>query len=405
MYESIKTSNESKIAEGIIELNTFLIDFILIPNLEDSEKLKETFEFIIKNFNELDEILKNLKYLFTPDYLKHYLHLITSNNSENLEIIETPISVLFQRNNYLKGKLALYSGHYSEAIKYFFCSREVKYISDARIIKRSNLKIKKIMTYFFNLLDEKTKNEILQKKQSENYLNMKDKILDYIEFLNDNLSNHSYQSKDLIVLIDVSKSMTSYGSKKIIQACRSTKNIFFSYITSEDRFGLFTFNKFVNSIVTLSHKNTDTINYIEDSIHNLAQKTVSIIEESSLPNAINKISKYLKKKSNDLFYIGSAKKEKWIIIFTDKTDSSLENENLIKKKQLNLDLFNIIIISMENSKKYMEKIISIINFNKSEVIDFENFEKLRKILKITGIIREDDLNLNNEKYKSEKKIV
>ena len=60
---------------------------------------------------------------------------------------------------------------------------------------------------------------------------------------------------------------------------------------------------------------------------------------------------------------------------------------------------------MENSKKYMEKIISIINFNKSEVIDFENFEKLRKILKITGIIREDDLNLNNEKYKSEKKIV
>ena len=168
---------------------------------------------------------------------------------------------------------------------------------------------------------------------------------------------------------------------------------------------MFTFNKFVNSIVTLSHKNTDTINYIEDSIHNLAQKTVSIIEESSLPNAIDKISKYLKKKSNDLFYIGSAKKEKWIIIFTDKTDSSLENENLIKKKQLNLDLFNIIIISMENSKKYMEKIISIINFNKSEVIDFENFEKLRKILKITGIIREDDLNLNNEKYKSEKKIV
>ena len=57
---------------------------------------------------------------------------------------------------------------------------------------------------------------------------------------------------------------------------------------------------------------------------------------------------------------------------------------------------------MNNEKKYMENISSLIKFNKSEVIDYENFGQLSKILKINGTIQEDQINLVNERYNLDK---
>ena len=58
---------------------------------------------------------------------------------------------------------------------------------------------------------------------------------------------------------------------------------------------------------------------------------------------------------------------------------------------------------MNPEKKPMEQLGLLVDFNKSEILEFENIEKLRTILKIVGNIHEDDLNLLNEKYDSEKK--
>ena len=98
------------------------------------------------------------------------------------------------------------------------------------------------------------------------------------------------------------------------------------------------------------------------------------------------------------------KREKWIIIFTDINDDTLEKlNNPVKDSKFQKEMYNVILVNMNSEKRKMEKIHKLLNFNKSEIIDFENFERLRPILSVRGIIRDDELNLVNERYDSEKK--
>ena len=71
--------------------------------------------------------------------------MINVTKKDSLEIIETPIFILNQKANYLKGKFCYYSENYAQALKFFNESRNISTISNAEIIRDSIGKIKKIL--------------------------------------------------------------------------------------------------------------------------------------------------------------------------------------------------------------------------------------------------------------------
>ena len=347
---------------------------------------------------------------FDSNYLKQFLLILKNNKKKNYEIVESPFPLLVQRSNYIKGKLALYSGHYSTALEFFFKTREKHLICDANLIKRSTTQINKIYNHFCLEIDKINKSENFQIKNNptdinvlnklkygiENLEKIKLKIEDEIDFLNAGLEVYTYQPKDLIVLIDFSMTMISQNSKKTIQACKIAQNIFDDYITSEDKFGLFIFTKFVNPIVSLSQKNKNTVKFINEMINELEKRVNLVVEEeSNLIQAVERIYEYLKRKS-------LVKREKWVVVFTDKFEvQNLKNKNKIVN--LKRENYNVIVVGMGIDKNSAEALNLILNFNKSEVIEFENCGRLKSILKVHGTIRDEEMNLVNERYNSERK--
>ena len=147
-------------AESILEYNEFLIKYKLKVSSSNnnndlvtiSEDIKHEkliiFDLIVKNFEEFDKKLENLKASNSAEYFKNYLEILKNNKKENFDlIIETPSMILCQRCNYLKGKFSRYCGHNVKALDFFFKSRETQIICDASIIKKS---INQIINQTFN---------------------------------------------------------------------------------------------------------------------------------------------------------------------------------------------------------------------------------------------------------------
>ena len=215
--------------DAILELNSFLIKFKLNTknnkNYEQNnlnkffeEQKIETFNFILKNFVNLDLLIVKLKVTYNTDYLKNFMKIIKNNKKE---IIDLPIYIICQKNNYLKGKFALYCGHYTKALEFFYRSREKQDICDASIIRSSIKQISKIIKHFeIEIVKNLSQNEeILKNKNTNKKLNAEikneienlSKITDLVEFNNEDLFNelqfYNYSPKDVIILIDFSQTM------------------------------------------------------------------------------------------------------------------------------------------------------------------------------------------------------
>ncbi len=80
-------------------------------------------------------------------------------------------------------------------------------------------------------------------------------------------------------------------------------NINNSFLTSNDRFAMFSFHKNINTLVNLSEKNPQSNEFIKICIENMILTTKNdLMEESSmLFKCIVKTYNYLVKKSNHIF--------------------------------------------------------------------------------------------------------
>ena len=174
-------NDEQRIVEAILELNNFLIKYKLKQrefSHKDPELSKviennriDTFKFIIENFDYFDEIFLKFKKSYNYNDLKNFLQIIRNKRKDNFDYIETPFLINFQRSNYLKGKLALYSGHFSKAFLFFNKSMEKQVVCDARIIKSSIKQIYKIIKRVEINLDKKlASNNIFEKEIMSSHL-------------------------------------------------------------------------------------------------------------------------------------------------------------------------------------------------------------------------------------------
>ena len=287
---SKKLNDTKRIAEALLEYNEFLIKYHLKPiekEIELSEEIKlmkqKCFNSVLNNFQLFGAIYENLKDSKSSEDIKNFVEHMQNSKRDSIDLIEIPIMILNQKSIYLKGKLAYYCEDYSLALQNLYKSKEIQLISDASIVVKSIKLIKKIMI----LIKTENEKEILNfgKKLNKIEMNFKKglkirnptkikddilRIVKHINYLDKEVDKYTYSYRDILVLIDISKSMMS-DNKKIEKATENTIKIFENYVTSNDRFGVFFYGNSTNSIINLSYKNIHTYSYMKELLEQLKQ--------------------------------------------------------------------------------------------------------------------------------------
>ena len=228
----------------------------------------------------------------------------------------------------------------------------------------------------------------------------------YIKDNEEKLSCFNIVAKDIVLLIDVSDKMTS-DPKKIPKALKAASNFFDLYVTTNDRFALFSYSSSVNPVIALTPKNFHTYVYVKNSIDNI-QSDLSLItgnsklllQKSHTCKAIAVVYDYLSKKNVDL-----QPREKWIVVFTnsfieDNTSFDQKIFEVLKNNDTH-DLLKIIIVGINMDKESSTRISDILGRfsinKKSHYLDYENFGQLGSSLKIHGDIKAE-MDYPNERY-------
>ena len=105
--------------------------------------------------------------------------------------------------------------------------------------------------------------------------------------------------------------------------------------------------------------------------------------------------------------LGTNKRQKWIILFTDSFNFNEDDDDKIKEalscfKENNDEIFNIVVVGINMEKESAQLLGKYLDFNKSCYLDFDNVGKLKNILKVMGTIK-DEISFQNERYEADKK--
>jgi ABC-type branched-subunit amino acid transport system substrate-binding protein len=120
-------------------------------------------------------------------------------------------------------------------------------------------------------------------------------------------------------------------------------------------------------------------------------------KDPNLRNALERLIDYFKKKS-------IAKRQKWVILYTD----SFKNDGLIKDtiKKMEENEINLLVVALNMNKEESNRFADVIKTsnpkNKNEIIENENVTRLAQIFRINGIIQENEKKFINERYDCEK---
>lgn len=251
---------------------------------------------IVKCFHEFDNMLANLNIEISIGYLENLVKFV--NKSNNIEI---PSYIMCQRCNYLKGKFAMECKDYKTALIFFLKAREVKMISDAKIINSANKRIKKIIEMSQEKINENFNSNIVsgEVKMKTKELHQKSKSLLEVanKFAENNLISVTKQSggkhRDILLLVDFSVSMRKEGGKKIKWTKHQIFDIFDNIVTNEHRFALFLYNQNFNPLINLCYKNEISNEYIKSIIDILTDETKTMGIESD--EEVNRKSSFLYK--------------------------------------------------------------------------------------------------------------
>ena len=503
-----------KIGESILDYIEFLIKFKLktsknlkhilyinnkdIPDIkEKQEKKKKYFDKIIKWFNLFDNYSKQINENSAlgnyKDILDAYTHNLASNNNDFNSGNQSALlfQINLQRCDFLKGKFALICKDYHDALLYLINAvkkkrivvdglikkRALKHISKISekirkaIIKKnysnlrfnetvyglSNLEIKNLYQSKANalvnnnLLEEKNLiNEEEEEEKDVRFIDEIDSIIDVIK--NDIEECNEKQLKDIIILVDCNST-----NKIVLESFIDvTKTILKSYLTNNDRLGVFLLLKEYRIICPMSRKcEIDFLNFTKDldmysekimKSERLDYTENEIIEEKlevnesesyknniSSENAFNEskeiinnieidIEKLIKSLNYCINYLKMKEintNEKYFIYFTSNIKKFIDylsdigeyenyknlsydsgdkkKINILKDKKINF----LLVGKVDNEEKDNDiyKKILLENFGaKSEMIPFDNMKKIKTILSANNIIN-DNIIFPNEIYK------
>ena len=521
IYLSYVKNDLIKIGESMLDYIEFLIKFkfkttsdtkYLLnihnrerPEYKDKQKYKKKiFDKILGWLNLFDNYVSHVRDNSTlgddKSLVDDYSQSLNSANSELNSSSQSAFlfRVNIQRGDFLKGKFALACKNYNDALFFFIrAAKKKSIVLDGLIQKKAlkhifkiSLKIKKNLERYGIINSsltkklqeyEKIKHRPLGKKNTHIYdrsstVNTDGKNQDEKnditfrgeieniknEILKDISECNQKQAKDIIILIDFNlyeQELNNNNSNKIDAFIDQTKTILNSYLSSNDRLGVFIYTKHYKIICPLMCKITIDINNFskdliyykkkifkeideteeldmdmnendllnekidfqsnndnfseqrseDDSLDENNKKMKNILIVSGLIKSINYTRSYLKKKE-------AFKNEKYIILFTDLFNYFRMSDEEIRRKFENLNRdkeVQFLLVGknkMRNIKNEKEKIIEeedekiiieVINEKfgeRSELINFENMKKIQTILSSNNVIK-DEIIFPNEIYK------
>ena len=417
-----------------------------------------------KIINEICELFKDVDKLNSNNVtINNYnvVHLINllKYDSEIVNAMDIPPSILIQKTNFLKGKFHLKCYDYKQAIEYFESTLDYGKIGDIEITINALKYLIKIANIYKNLVEkdiefhsnENTKNKIELKED-----NKRKEVLDnFINNLNKEIKSYTYKPKDICIILNLGNLSGVNDlniTEKFSNIQKIIKNIYEEITTNKDRIAILEYKKnnyrFFLSLIAKDEKNEKKISEIlenmemflyssldkgikPNNIHNnlmnlMRNSNTSIITHKSKTKK-NSIMLQYNEKEKDIVYKNSEclfdsviyckgylnmkqsdntsndLRENWIIFLTCEFGDSELNE--VIKKPINEYLFseeennqNLVIIFYDNIKDdSLTKLKDWMKFNKSDVLIKDHVNKLKDIMGTKG--ERQKIHYELEKYK------
>ena len=419
-------------------------------NKNEKEKLiNEIFEL----FKDVDKLTHNK--ITTNNY--NIIHLINllKYDSDIVNAMDIPPSILIQKSNYLKGKFHFKCYDYKMAIEYFENALDYGKIGDIEITMNTYKYLIKIAKIYLDLVnndiefhshEHKYKLELKEDKQRKEILE------NYIININNEIKSYKYIPKDIFVILNLenqSKTNDFSVNEKFSNIQKILSNIYENVTTTKDRIGILEYKnedyRFLISLTNKDEKNEKKINeilenlelflyssfeninnnfthYNNDNNNNQINRNNSSSSKKNLLNLKNKEKeKYKEEGKNPLSLFNSIKYCNGILkmkhinnLKNDKIDNwfifvtcnmSNDDINEITQKPLNEVLFpndetnnNLIIIFYDNvSDDSKRKLKKWIKYNNNAVLTKDELIKLKGIMGTKGERQKVIFEL--EKYK------
>ena len=415
-----------------------------MKNINKNDKEKIIYE-IFELFKEVDK-LNNNKISINNYNVVHLINLLKY-DSDIVNVMDIPPSILIQKTNYLKGKFHLKCYDYKNAIDHFENTLEYGKIGDIEITINAYKYLIKIAKIYLNLV----KNDIeFHSQENKHKLELKEDKLrkeileNYINGLNNQIKKFKYIPKDICIILNfgnISKTNDLNLNEKISNIQKIILNIYENITTNKDRIGILEyknndyrflitlrnkseeneqkFNEILENLEIFLYSSLDNNNKIDNSNNKSNNNSSKIInlenkeknknknkEEKGknalcLFNSIKYCKGYLKMKQ--LNYIKNNIVDNWFIFITCAMSDEEIEEILQKPIYDNLFPFedknsNLIIIFYETiSDDIKSKLKKWIKYNKSSVLIKDELIKLKEIMGTKG--EQQKIIFELEKYK------
>ena len=426
-------------------------------NKSDKEKIINE---ICELFKELDKL--NSNNMSINNYNVVHLINLLKYDSEIVNAMDIPPSILIQKTNFLKGKFHLKCYDYKQAIEYFESALDYGKIGDIEITINSLKYLIKIANVYKNLVEkdieyhshENKKNRIELKEDNKR----KEILNNFIINLNKEIMSFTYKPKDICIILNLGNlsgvNINLNVNEKFSNIQKIIKNIYEDITTNKDRIAILEYKnnnyRFFLSLRAKEEKNEKKISEVLENIelflfssfdqgikNNYNNNLLNLMHANSNKNMIVNIKPTFKKnslllqnneKEKEIIYKNSeclfdsvkyAKGylkmkqsneikndliENWIIFLTCGFDEKEINE--VIKNPINEVLFtgeekneNLILIFYENIKDdSLSNLKNWIKFNKSDVLLKDQLDKLKDIMGTKG--EKQKINFELEKYKN-----
>ena len=402
-------------------------------NINKADKEKIIIE-ICEIFKEVDKLNNNQ--ISIDNYNVIHLINLLKFDSEIVNAMDIPPSILIQKTNFLKGKFHLKCYDYKQAIEYFEKTLDYGKIGDIEITIKALkylIKIAKIYLQCVNNDIEFHSNENKKNKLELKEDNKRKELLNnFIINLTKEINSYVYIPKDICITINLgnlSKVNDLNINEKFSNIQKILKNIYEDITTNKDRIAILEYKsqnyKFFLNLQKKEEKINEIIDNMELNLYScyshfkqidnktlmkknslilqnkekLENKNIKNKNSMCLYDSVKYCRGYLKKKQNNI----NNEIQNWIIFLTCGINDNEIDE--IIEKPIDEALFpdkdkkdNLIIIFYENiSDNSKAKLKKWIKFNKSDVLIKDELNKLKDIMGTKG--EKQKVYFELEKYK------
>jgi len=281
-----------------------------LPPFREENKYYETWLHINKNDKEklINEIFELFKEVDKLNYNKisannyNVVHLINllKYDSDIVNAMDIPSSILIQKANYLKGKFHLKCYDYKMAIEYFENTLEFEKIGDIELTMKAYKYLIKISKIYLNLVNndiEFHSHEIKYKLELKEDRQRKEILENFIINLNNEMKSYRYVPKDICIILNLgnlTKANDLNINEKISNIQKILINIFQKITTTKDRIGIMEYKdedyRFLVTLTNKDEKNEKKINEILDNLELFLYSSFNnnnTINNSSFSNSNN----------------------------------------------------------------------------------------------------------------------